>query len=193
MKKLLFLFLFIPLSFFSQVRDSVLVKTDIFEVMYSETLEQPLWVKYQVTCPDGKASRKGMDFYTEKGYKTSDSKDYEANEWDKGHMAPAADFGCSREMMFKTFSYLNCALQQERLNRVHWRLLEEFERSLAKKGEKVYVEIKVIFSKNPKRVSSGAAIPLAFRKTIKAGKQVYIYYFVNEVPKKATFRDYQIK
>lgn len=193
MKKFLFLLLFLPLAFFSQVRDSVYVKTDIFEVMYSEKYEQPLWVKYQIRCLDGKASRKGMDFYTIRDYKTSDAKDYEQNEWDKGHMAPAADFNCDREMLFKTFSYLNCALQQERLNRSHWRLLEEYERSLTKNGEAVYVEIKVIFGKNPKRVPGGAAIPMAFLKTIKVGKQTYKFYFLNEAPKKATFRDYQIK
>ena len=28
------------------------------------------------------ASRVGMEFYGEEGIKTSDSKDYEANEWD---------------------------------------------------------------------------------------------------------------
>ena len=60
MKKILFLLL-LPLLSFSQLRDSVYVKTDIFEVMYSETLEQPLWTKYQVLCTGVGASRKGTD------------------------------------------------------------------------------------------------------------------------------------
>ena len=83
--------------------------------MYSEKLEQPLWVKYQVLCTGAGASRKGMDFYTDKKIHTSDAKDYAFNIYDKGHCAPAADFNCNKEMLFKTFSYLNCTLQNEDL------------------------------------------------------------------------------
>jgi endonuclease G len=60
--------------------------------------------------------------------KTSDGKDYEGNVWDKGHCAPAADFNCTRETLWQTFSYLNCILQHEKLNRGAWRLLEVRER-----------------------------------------------------------------
>lgn len=186
------LFLF-PLLVFGQLRDSVLVKTDIYEVMYSETLEQPLWTKYQVQCTGTGASRKGMDFYTVKGYKTSDAKDYEKNEWDKGHVAPAADFNCTKEMLYKTFSYLNCTLQHEKLNRVHWRLLEDYERLLAYSEGPVFVEVKVIFDKVPKRVNTGAAIPTAFLKTIKTPTKTIKFYFKNEPPTKPTFVDYQVK
>ena len=192
MKKILFLLL-LPLLSFSQLRDSVYVKTDIYEVMYSETLEQPLWVKYQVLCTGAGASRKGMDFYTVKDVKTSDAKDYEKNEWDKGHVAPAADFNCTKEMLYKTFSYLNCTLQHEKLNRVHWRLLEDYERLLAYTEGPVNVEVKVIFDKTPKRVLTGAAIPMAFQKTIITKTKTIKFYFKNEPPTKPTFVDYQIR
>jgi endonuclease G len=192
-QKLISLLLLFPLLSFGQLKDSVYVKTDIFEVMYSETLEQPLWVKYQVLCPDGTASRKGMDFYTIKEIKTSDSKDYEKNEWDKGHVAPAADFNCNKEMLFKTFSYLNCTLQHEKLNRVHWRLLEDYERLLAYTEGPVFVEVRVIFDKNPRRVGSGAAIPTAFKKIIKTKTKTVAFFFKNEPPTKPTFVDYQVK
>ena len=192
MKKL-FLFLLLPLFSFSQLRDSVYVKTDIYEVMYSETLEQPLWVKYQVQCTGAGASRKGMDLYTVKDVKTSDAKDYEKNEWDKGHVAPATDFNCTKEMLYKTFSYLNCTLQHEKLNRVHWRLLEDYERLLAYIEGPVNVEVKVIFDKTPKRVPTGAAIPMAFQKTIITKTKTVKFYFKNEPPTKPTFVDYQIR
>ena len=112
------LFLLIVLSFttttFGQLRDSVLVKTAIFEVMYSETKEQPLWVKYTAKPIKKVADRKGLDFYTEKEYHTSDNNDYAANIYDKGHMAPAAHFTDSKENLKQTFTYLNSALQNER-------------------------------------------------------------------------------
>jgi endonuclease G len=192
MKKFLLLLL-LPLLSFGQLRDSVYVKTDIYEVMYSETLEQPLWVKYQVLCTGAGASRKGMDFYTDKTIHTSDAKDYVNNVYDKGHCAPAADFNCTREMLLKTFSYLNCTLQNERLNRVHWRLLEDYERLLAFSEGPVNVEIKIVFDKVPKRVPGGAAIPTAFYKIIKTKNKTLAFYFLNEAPKKATFVDYQVK
>ena len=192
MKKLLLLLL-LPLVGFGQLKDSIFVKTNIYEVMYSEKLEQPLWVKYQVLCTDGKASRKGMDFYTDKKIHTSDAKDYAFNVYDKGHCAPAADFNCNREMLFKTFSYLNCTLQNDKLNRVHWRLLEDYERLLAYTEGPVYVEIRMVFDTNPRRVPAGAAIPSAFYKIIKTRSKTLKFFFKNEPPTKATFADYQIK
>lgn len=176
------------------LRDSILIDNGIYQSMYSEKLEQPLWVKYRVTCYNGKEKRTGMDFYTVKGYYTSDNSDYINNEWDKGHMAPAADFNCSREELLKTFSYVNCVLQQERLNRGLWRLLEAQERVWAKE-EPITVHIKCIF-KNPKKLSTGATIPTAFYKTyyFELSKKVRIFYFDNVIPpSKKTFWDYELK
>jgi endonuclease G len=192
MKKLLLLLL-LPLVGFGQLRDSIYVKTDIYEVMYSEKLEQPLWVKYTVACTGAGASRKGMDFYTDKKIHTSDAKDYAFNVYDKGHCAPAADFNCTREMLFKTFSYLNCTLQNDKLNRVHWRLLEDYERLLAYTEGPVNVEIRMVFDKNPKRVPAGAAIPSAFYKIIKTRSKKVTFFFKNEPPTKPTFADYQVR
>jgi endonuclease G len=192
MKKLLLLLL-LPLVGFGQLKDSIFVKTDIYEVMYSEKLEQPLWVKYQVACTDGKASRKGMDFYVDKKIHTSDAKDYAFNVYDKGHCAPAADFNCNREMLFKTFSYLNCTLQNDKLNRVHWRLLEDYERLLAVTEGPVNIEIRIVFDKNPIRVPAGAAIPSSFLKIIKTKNKTLKFFFKNEPPTKPTFVDYQVK
>jgi len=191
MKKL-FLFLLLPLFSFSQLRDSVYVKTDIYEVMYSETLEQPLWVKYQVLCTGAGASRKGMDFYVDKNIHTSDAKDYEKNEWDKGHVAPAADFNCTKEMLYKTFTYANCVLQHERLNRGVWRLLESYERELAKTNT-VSVEIKMVYSTTSLKLPTGATVPDGFYKIIKFGNKIEKYYFPNTSPTSSDFKTYLVK
>lgn len=193
MRKILF-FLVFTTSFlsFGQLRDSVYVKTEIFEVIYSETLEQPLRMKYQVLCPDGDASRKGMDFYTEKEYKTSDGKDYENNVYDKGHLAPAADFSCDKVMLYKTFTYLNCTLQNQYLNRGTWRFLEVYERELAEKYI-VNVEIKLIYSDKSIKLPTGATVPDAFLKIIKYNGVTEKYYFLNEKPKSSDFKLYIVK
>jgi endonuclease G len=195
MKKLLAILLLFPSLIFAQktLRDSVYIKTDIFEVVYSEALQQPKFVKYTVKCPDGTASRSGMDFYICDSIVTSDNKDYEKNPYDKGHMAPAADFNCTKEMLFKTFSYLNCSLQQENLNRTTWRLLEVRERELSKTNSSVTVEIRCVFTPNSVKLPSGATIPDAYYKTIKYGKTTEVYYFKNEKPTSTDYTKYRIK
>jgi len=193
MKKFLIsLILLIPLFVFGQLRDSVLVKSPIFKVMYSETLQQPKWIEYHVACGEGDFSRKGLDFYVCDSVKTSDGGDYEANVWDKGHLAPAADFNCNKDYLKMTFSYLNCVLQHEKLNRGAWRLLEAYERDLAKKYS-VDVKIKMVYSKKSLVLKSGATVPDGFYKTIKYNKVVEVYYFKNEPPITNDYKKYKIK
>ena len=196
MKKHLFLLLFVmPILASAQkvLRDSIYVKSDIFEVVYSEKLQQPKFVKYTVQCPTGTASRSGMDFYVCDSIVTSDNNDYYNNPYDKGHMAPAADFNCTKEMLHKTFSYLNCSLQQENLNRTTWRLLEAYERELAKTNKTVIVEIRCIFSNKSIVLPTGATIPDGYIKTIKYGNNVEKYYFKNEKPASTDYTKYIIK
>ena len=195
MKKLLLTLIFIlPIFAFSQktLRDSIYIKTNMFEIVYSEKLQQPKFIRYSVPCPNGTANRKGMDFYVCDSILTSDNKDYENNPYDKGHLAPAADFNCDRDMLFKTFTYLNCSLQQENLNRTTWRLLEVRERELAK-TQPVTVEIRCVFTPKSVVLPTGAVVPDGYYKTIKYGKTVEKYYFKNEKPLSTDFTKYKIK
>ena len=189
MKRLLFLFLF-PISLFGQLRDSVYFNNNNFTVNYSETLEGPRSIRYTVLCPTGTASRSGMEFYTEKSIKTSDHKDYEANEWDKGHMAPAASFNCNRDMLYATFTYVNSSLQQQSLNRGVWKKLEIRERELAMEND-VKVFIRVEYPTSPMRVTTGAAIPLGYYKELKVGNRRECYYFKNVTPVSKELSDYK--
>ena len=194
MKKLLFALLLTPVLATAQLRDSVKINAGIYEAIYSEKLESPLLVKYTVLCPNGTTSRAGMDFYTNDSVKTSSNEDYVKNEWDKGHMAPAADFNCDKEMLYKTFSYLNCALQNQYLNRGVWRMLELQEREYAKK-EPTTVIIKVVFSKTSYKLPTGATVPDGFFKIIqleKSGKTIK-FYFPNVTPTKEKYTDYEVK
>jgi endonuclease G len=196
MRKFLIFILFgiIPFGTFSQkLRDKVHVKSGIFEIIYSEVLEQPLYVKYRVLCPNGNASRAGMDFYTNDSVHTSDDADYIHNIYDKGHLAPAADFNCTKEMLYKTFSYLNCSLQNQYLNRTTWRLLEARERLLANEHKNVTVEIICVFSKKSIKLSTGATVPDGYYKTIKYGNKVEKYYFKNDKPSTMDYSKYLLK
>jgi endonuclease G len=182
--------LFISFSYVENKKRDIKVDAGIYEVLYSESLEQPKEVWYTVECPNGKASRKGMDFYINDSIYTSSKEDYENNIWDKGHMAPAADFSCDRETLYRTFSYLNCALQHQDLNRGVWRLLESRERELAK-IKKVDVHIILVFSSSSKKLPSGATVPDAFKKEISYEDKKEVYYFKNEKPLSSDYQKYK--
>lgn len=160
------------------------ISNSIFTVDYDESLEQPIKLSYTVQCPTGDADRHGLNFWKVEGYHTSDNDDYKNNVWDKGHLAPAAAFNCTRDMVKSTFSYLNCALQHQSLNRGPWKELEAVERNLAM-FYTVDVEIEVIFDETCKVLPTGATVPKAFRKTITFDGKSYEYYFPNEDPKGA--------
>ena len=191
MRKLLLVLFLFPLVVLAQ-RDSVYVKTEIFTSVYSEVLQQPKWVTYTVQCPNGKTPRTGMDFYTVPDVITSDNNDYVNNVYDKGHCAPAADFNCTKEMLYKTFTYVNCVLQHERLNRGVWRLLESYERDLAVTTT-VNVEIRMVYNNNSIKLPTGATVPSGFYKIIKYNNRVEKYYFPNTSPTSSDFKQYLIK
>jgi endonuclease G len=192
MRIVIIILVLISTNICAQLRDSVYKKTDIFEVIYSEKFEQPLVLKYKVSCSDGKASRDGMDFYIDSDIKTSNSKDYLNNVYDRGHLAPAADFNCDLLTLRKTFTYLNCTLQYDQLNRGVWRLLEEHERVLAKKY-KVTVEVRCVFSDKSIKLKTGATVPDGFYKIIRYNKIKEAYYFPNKKPLYSSYEKYIFK
>jgi len=181
MKKLLLL-IFVFVSFVSNAQDTIRIKKAIFEVLYSQKLEQPLWLTYRSTNRPTLVNRGTMDFYPESGVKTSDGADYYANQWDKGHLAPAATFSDNLDNLKQTFTYLNCMLQQQDLNRGEWRLLEEQERKWDDL-EPLTIIIKTIFNPGVK-LSTGATIPTQLEKHIyfEKSKKWKCYRFKNEKP-----------
>jgi len=192
MKKftLILLSLFLVNSLYSQeVRNIV---TNTFIIKYSEELEQPLYVFYNVLCPNGEASRSGLDFKKYDGVHTSNNEDYVDNVWDKGHLAPAAAFNCDRETLKSTFSYLNCALQHQSLNRGPWRELEEFERNLAKIYDRVNVTVECHFSSSSTKLSTGATVPDGFTKIIEWDGREECFYFPNDDVKGVNWIEFRV-
>jgi DNA/RNA endonuclease G (NUC1) len=183
MKKIVILFSFLIVSLIS-FGQNVRIKNNVFEVLYSQSLEQPLIIKYRSTNRPTNVNRGAMDFYKEVNIKTSDAEDYKANIYDKGHGAPAATFSDNMENLKQTFSYLNCIMQDKYLNRGEWRMLEEQIRKWDD-TENITVLIKTFFDTPVKRVATGAAIPSHLQTHIYFEKQKKwkCYVFLNEKPK----------
>jgi endonuclease G len=183
MKKTMFLIGFLLVSLISFGQD-VRIKNEVFEVLYSQSLEQPLVIKYRSTNRPTNVNRGAMDFYKEPNIKTSDADDYKANIYDKGHGAPAATFSDNMVNLKQTFSYLNCIMQDQYLNRGEWRLLEEQIRKWDD-TENITVLIKTFFDTPVKRVPTGAAIPSHLQKHIyfEKSNKWKCYVFLNQKPK----------
>lgn len=172
---------FLSLGVTSNGLKNVTVNNSVYSIVYSQDFEQPLEITYTVKCNSNSKnhfSRTGLNFYRPNGIHTSDDADYYNNVWDKGHMAPAADFNCDMSSLKLTFSYVNCALQHQDLNRGQWKSLEAYEKELAI-NNKVTIKIYVDFAGST-RSTTGAMIPVGFSKIIYLnGERFKAYYFPN--------------
>jgi DNA/RNA endonuclease G (NUC1) len=101
------------------------------------------------TSSTSTSSRKGMNFREEKSlspYHRSRNAYYRDSGYDRGHLAPAADY--HGKNMVDTFVLTNASPQIPRFNRSIWLRLEEFVRKEALKGVTVAVEDKVDSTKD---------------------------------------------
>ena len=148
-----------------ELRKEVYVKTQIFEVWYNEVYEQPVKLIYKSTNRPTNVNRGSMDFWVPNNVHTSDSKDYYRNIYDKGHLAPAATFSDNMDNLKATFSYLNCALQDQYMNRGEWRLLEEQERRWDD-TQTLIVEVELVFDEGHLVLPTGGHVPTDMIKHI---------------------------
>ena len=66
--------------------------------------------------------------------------DYKGSGFDKGHLAPAADFSCSQTAMDSSFTLSNICPQNPSLNRGFWgKTLEPFARGLTNMFDEVHI------------------------------------------------------
>ena len=183
--------LFVTLSLSAQ--QNVQITNQVFQVIYSQQLQQPIELVYKSTNRPTNVNRGSMDFYTEKGIITSDGADYKTNVYDKGHLAPAATFSDNMENLKQTFSYLNCALQDQYMNRGEWRLLEEQERKWDD-VEPLTIKVELIFLPKHIILPSGGHVPSNMVKHIyfEKAKKWRCFDFPNTKPTKG-WESYEIK
>jgi DNA/RNA endonuclease G (NUC1) len=168
-------------------------KNNVFEVWYSETLEQPVKLIYTSTNRPKNVDRGSMNFHAERDVHTSDDDDYYANDWDKGHLAPAATFSDTFDNLFTTFSFLNCSLQHQDLNRGEWNYLEQQER-VWDDTENLTVQVDLIFEDGHLVLPTGGHVPSRMVKHIyfESSKKWRCYDFPNNTPTKG-WLEYEVK
>ena len=163
------------------LNNNLIIDKGTYRVSYNETYQQPNWVEYIVSNRKKNVDRGNLDFYEEDGVVTSDDADYYKNIWDKGHIAPAATFSDSHENLYSTFSFLNCALQVDNLNRGEWAELEQQVRDWSATLGNILVRVELVFSDGHTVLNTDAHVPTGFWKNLTfTNGSSRCFYFPNE-------------
>lgn len=115
---------------------------DHYSVCYREAYEQAEWSAY---CLDDselvKNAKRGDDFRPDPEISTGTATlaDYKGSGYDRGHLAPAADFAFDQKAMSDTFYMSNMSPQAGGFNRGIWKDLESQVRVWGEKFGRIYV------------------------------------------------------
>lgn len=101
----------------SLVYDTI-IERGIYTSYYNQLHNTASFVRYRLYKGGGSVKRKGLNFRQSVQGRIFK---YSRSGYDKGHLAPAADFAHSRAEMAVTFDYVNCLPQRPSLNRGEWK------------------------------------------------------------------------
>lgn len=113
-----------------------------FALGYDEKHEQAAWVAYKLEGRETRGSAEREDrFIPDPKVRTKSARhsDYSGSGYDRGHLAPAADFKFSEKAMAESFYMSNMSPQKPRFNRGIWKELEEKVRANVRRDKAYYV------------------------------------------------------
>lgn len=141
-----------------------------YTLCYEEKYEQPSWVAYKLEGKHTKGhAERGNDFRADPAVATLSAAplDYRNSGYDKGHLAPAADFKYDNKLMSETFFMSNMSPQAPDFNRGIWRILEEQVRDWAQDNKTIYIVTGPILEPGLKKIGRNkVSVPHAYYKII---------------------------
>ena len=143
-----------------------------YTLSYNEKYEVPEWVAYELTREEvvTQSVERKDNFREDKAVTTGSAtlNDYKKSGYDRGHMAPAADFRWSFDAMNDTFYLSNMCPQTHAFNAGIWSDLEEAVRSIAYEDECIYVVTGPVLTDGPYETigENKVAVPKYFYKVI---------------------------
>ncbi len=158
----------IPLGF----NDEIIVSHTGYTLSYAEEYEVPYWVAYSLTRDEviTQTAERKDNFRADSLIPTGSAAlaDYRKSGYDRGHMAPAADFRWSEEAMSDTFYLSNMCPQVHAFNAGIWSDLESAVRSIAYEDEEIYVVTGPVLTDGPYETigENNVAVPKYFYKVI---------------------------
>ena len=153
------------------IEGNQIIKHTGYTLSYNEEYELPAYVAYELTKDEVLGGEERSDsFKADDSVRTGSAEldDYRGSGYDRGHMAPAADFKWSEEAMSDTFYLSNMCPQDPSFNRGIWAELEAVVRTMAYDNEKIYVVTGPVLTDGPYETigENEVAVPKRFYKTI---------------------------
>ena len=189
----IFIFFITTTSVFGQsysptTHQGVVVDHRYYSLSYVEEHEQAEWVCYHLvdTSLIKKVERKDH-FRSDPLIITGSAtlEDYKGSNYDRGHLAPAADMLFSERAMLTSFFLSNMSPQEPSFNRGIWKKLEALIRSWAVEKKSLHIVTGSIFENNKGYIGSNkVTVPGAYYKVIYADKDQKMIGFV--LPNQAT-------
>ena len=141
-----------------------------YTLSYNEEHELPSWVAYELTRDEvlGNASERNDNFRADPSVTTGSAslQDYRGSGYDRGHMAPAADFKWSEDAMSDTFFLSNMAPQAPSFNRGIWAELEAVARTAAYDNGSIFIVTGPVLTDGPYETigENDVSVPKRFYK-----------------------------
>ena len=124
-------------------RDAYLIDRPQYVLSYNDSTKNPNWVCWNLTASDIGPAERDTSFEPDPelppGFARVKPSDYTATGFDRGHMCASKDRSDTPENNNILFYMTNIVPQAPNNNQKAWRLLEEECRTLAKKGNELYI------------------------------------------------------
>jgi len=151
--------------------DQAIIERPYYTLRYSEDHEQALWVAYKLSADSLKQDKfeRKNNFRKDPRVRTGSATlaDYKCSGYDRGHLAPAADFSYDDFALSQSFYMSNMSPQRPEFNRGVWKKLEEQVRKWASENTDIYVVTGPILNKNLKTIGKEeVSIPQYYYKII---------------------------
>ncbi len=142
-----------------------------YTLSYNDRYEQSSWVAYELTKEKVYGGCERVDnFRPDPAIKSGSAtpEDYRNSGYDRGHLAPAADFKWSEQAMDDTFYMSNMSPQVGAFNRGIWADLESVVREMAVENGTVYIVTGPVLSDGPYKTigENKVAVPNYYYKVV---------------------------
>lgn len=177
MKQFLTILVFLLCSLYcnaqvSEIDNELVVRKEFITIGYDTCKNIPNWV-YEKHTPKslvGNAKRISS-FHKEEYMQNCISESvYRNSGYDKGHMAPAANFKFSNKATYESFSIANIAPQSPNLNRIYWVKLEQKVRDVIAYADTTYIITGHIPNSYKDKLKNKVYVPCKYFKAVYAIK-----------------------
>lgn len=152
-------------------QNDAVVEHQFYTLAYNEKTEQANWIAYSLSADNLKNAqfKRKDNFKSDPDVSTESASptDYAKSGYDRGHLAPAADFTWTEDGLDESFYMSNISPQLPGFNRGIWKKLEEQVRTWAKNNHKLYIVTGPVVQKRADKIGKNkVSVPQYYYKAI---------------------------